>query len=118
MDLSSFVDAQFALPFLTATFHAILFLQSGIDKIVDKAGNMEWLRGHFKNSPLGPFLPMLFATLTAMEMVSGLLCAFGACVLLSGGSPYWSLLGMISCGLTFVALFFGQRLAKDYAGAA
>ncbi|MEY4511892.1 MAG: hypothetical protein RLZZ450_4014 [Pseudomonadota bacterium] len=30
-----------------AALLAILFLQSGIDKVVDRKGNVEWLTGHF-----------------------------------------------------------------------
>ena len=32
---------------LTTMFLAILFIQSGIDKVIDKEGNLSWLKSHF-----------------------------------------------------------------------
>ena len=46
--LTPIVSAQF----LALVFLAILFLQSGIDKIIDFKGNLGWLQGHFAKSPL------------------------------------------------------------------
>jgi hypothetical protein len=86
--------------------------------VVDRAANLEWLKGHFKATPLASFVPFLVLTLTILELVAGVLCAFGLAVLLAGGSSFFAYLGSVVCGVTFLALFFGQRLAKDYAGAA
>jgi len=44
---------------LVAAFLAILFLQSGIDKIVDRRGNLEWLKGHFAKSALAGVVPAM-----------------------------------------------------------
>jgi hypothetical protein len=63
-------------------------------------------------------VPFLVLTLTVLELFSGVMCAIGCAVLLSGGSSLISYLGSIACGITFLSLFFGQRVAKDYAGAA
>lgn len=111
-------DTLRALQVLVSAFHGILFLQSGLDKVVDRAGNLEWLKGHFRNSPLASFVPFLVLTLTVLELLSGSLCALGTAVLLAGGSTQLATVGLLLCGVTFIALFFGQRLAKDYAGAA
>ncbi len=117
--MSSFLfDHDFVLQVLVSAFFGILFLQSGVDKMVDRAGNMEFLRGHFKNTPLAPVLPLMVLALTALELAAGTMCAIGTAVLLAGGSSLVSYLGCICCGVTFLALFFGQRIAKDYAGAA
>ena len=38
---------------------AILFLQSGLDKVLDFGGNLGWLSGHFAKTPLrGAVLPV------------------------------------------------------------
>ena len=42
---------------LTTMFLAILFIQSGIDKVIDKEGNLSWLKSHFSNSPLKNSIP-------------------------------------------------------------
>jgi hypothetical protein len=46
--------------------------------------------------------------------LAGFVCSIGCAVVLSGGSPYISYIGMILCGLCFISLFFGQRLAKGF----
>lgn len=96
---------------------AIVFLQSGIDKIVDWKGNLEWLTGHFSNSPLSGMVPMMLATILVLEIGTGLLGLAGILQILTSGVK---LIGLYACqfaAITFLMLFFGQRLAKDYPGA-
>ena len=52
-------QAIYLMQIFAAAFLAILFLQSGIDKIVDHRGNFEWLKGHFAKSPLAGTVPAL-----------------------------------------------------------
>jgi hypothetical protein len=96
---------------------AITFLQSGLDKVIDWKGNLGWLTGHFSKSALrGVVTPMLL-TLTVLELATGALCAAGLVPLLLSGGTRLALWGVGLSGLTLVALFFGQRMAKDYVGA-
>lgn len=112
------VDALLSVRVLTSAFLAILFLQSGIDKIVDFAGNRAWLEGHFAKSPLrGQVVPML-ATIALTETLAGLLALGGAVQLVAGAGTSLALFGAQLATVNVVMLFFGQRLAKDYAGAA
>ena len=112
--LSPTVSAQL----LTLAILAILFLQSGLDKVVDFKGNLAWLQGHFAKSPLaGQVTPML-AVITLTETAAGALAAIGAVMLVVDGSTTIGLYACQLCALNTVMLFFGQRLAKDYAGAA
>lgn len=101
-----------------AAFLAILFLQSGIDKIVDRKGNMEWLTGHFAKSPLAAFVGPMVGIITIVEMSAGLLSALAVPVLLFTGNRTPAVLGALLSVTAILMLFFGQRLAKDYAGAA
>lgn len=103
---------------LISAFLAILFLQSGIDKIVDRTGNLEWLKGHFAKSPLAGMVPLLLATLTIVELVAGALSAVGCILVIFSRNPTIAFYGAIMSALSILALFFGQRIAKDYAGAA
>lgn len=96
---------------------AIVFLQSGIDKILDKKGNLEWLKGHFANSPLKNSVPISLFILTVFEIISGLSALVGVVVLLACGESLFALVSGILSAVTFLMLFLGQRLAKDYAGA-
>ena len=103
---------------LASAFLAILFLQSGIDKVVDRRGNLEWLKGHFAKSPLAGFVPAMVTVVTILELVAGALSAVGCAVILFGRDSTLAFYGAAVAALSIVALFFGQRMAKDYAGAA
>lgn len=108
----------FVLQLLISAFLAILFLQSGIDKIVDRQGNLQWLSGHFAKSPLGGFVPLLFTILTIIEVSAGLLSGIGFLALLFTHTPTIAFYGAIVSAVAILCLFFGQRMAKEYAGAA
>ena len=102
---------------LVSMFLAILFIQSGLDKVLDWKGNLEWLTGHFSKSFLSGTVPLLLATLTLVEIAAGVVCAVGAIEALMYKSFCWAFLGTLLSGISLVMLFFGQRIAKDYAGA-
>lgn len=110
--------AFWSMQTLAAAFLGVLFLQSGIDKIVDRDGNLEWLTGHFANSPLDGLVPMMLTAITWVEITAGALSMLGAMIVFFGGGTTVALLGAILAALALLMLFFGQRLAKDYAGAA
>jgi len=97
---------------------AILFIQSGLDKVFDWEGNLGWLNGHFSKTFLAPTVPMLLATITVMEIATGIVALAGIVYFLIAGSTaviFWA--GVLGA-LSITALFFGQRIAKDYPGAA
>jgi diacylglycerol kinase len=111
-------QTTFLMQIFTAAFLAILFLQSGIDKIVDRRGNLEWLKGHFGKSPLAGIVPALLICITILEVAGGALSAVGCLVLILFKDSTIALYGAIVSAVAITALFFGQRIAKDYAGAA
>jgi uncharacterized membrane protein YphA (DoxX/SURF4 family) len=107
-----------AAQLLTAAMLAICFLQSGIDKVVDFKGNLAWLTGHFSKTPFrGKVAPML-VVVTILECAAGILCAIGLVQIALDGTHKTALYGAELAALNIVMLFFGQRMAKDYAGAA
>ncbi len=97
---------------------AILFVQSGLDKVLDWRGNLEWLTGHFAKTIFAATVPPMLATITLMELATGILALAGIINFFISGSVvlmfYCAALG----AATIIALFLGQRVAKDYAGAA
>ena len=103
---------------LIALFLAICFLQSGIDKIIDHKGNLDWLTGHFSKSPLKSLVPLLLPIITITELLGGFLCLVGIFDFLINDTKSLMLYGFIINAISLVALFFGQRIAKDYEGAA
>ena len=118
MDFANLLTPIPSLQILCLTFLAILFLQSGLDKLMDYKGNLEWLTGHFENSPLKGTVGLMLPVLTLMEVAAGALCAIGMAQLFIGGSPTIGLRGAQLAAVSLIALFFGQRIAKDYPGAA
>ena len=68
-------EATYVMQILASAFLAILFLQSGIDKVVDRRGNFEWLKGHFAKSPLAGIVPALLICITILEIAAGALSA-------------------------------------------
>jgi hypothetical protein len=106
--------------FLVTAFFAIVFGQSALDKILDQRGNLDYFASHFRNSLLpAEVIPLLFWALTAVEASAGGLCALG--ILLGDfASPGFGVAagGVMMSGVALLCLVFGQRVAKDYAGAA
>jgi len=116
-DLINIVPMAWARLILTL-FFSILFLQSGFDKIYDWNGNLEWLKGHFGKSPLRGQVPMMLGTTAILESLTGVISAVGVFGLLFLNQDSYAIAGHVLSGISLLALFFGQRIAKDYAGAA
>jgi len=116
--LERLADPVSSAQILVAAFLAILFLQSGLDKVIDFKGNREWLTGHFAKSPLRSQVPAMLVVVTITEIAAGGSAALGTWQLLADGSVRHALWGAQLAALNLVMLFFGQRMAKDYAGAA
>ena len=110
--------AIFLLQTFISAFFAILFLQSGIDKIIDRRGNLEWLTGHFAKSPLAGMVGVMLGIITIMELAAGALSAIGCAMILVRHDSAIAFYGAVLAALALLALFFGQRMAKDYPGAA
>ena len=103
---------------LIGAFLGVAMIQSGVDKITDWKGNHSWLVSYFSNSFLAPFVTPMLGSVTALETVGGLLLLFGAGNGLINGDTYYVLCGLLVIAINLLALFFGQRIAKDYEGAA
>jgi len=111
-------EATYLMQIFASAFLAVLFLQSGIDKIVDRRGNLEWLSGHFAKSPLAGIVPALLICITILEVPAGALSAVGCVLVILLKDSTIAFYGAIISAAAITALFFGQRMAKDYAGAA
>jgi hypothetical protein len=112
------VQAIFLMQILASAFLAILFLQSGVDKIIDRRGNLEWLKEHFAKSPLAGMVPLMATIITVLEVAAGVLSATGCVLIILTRNSALAFYGAIISAVSITALFFGQRMAKDYAGAA
>tara|TARA_B100000686_G_scaffold44328_1_gene46888 strand:- start:2000 stop:2425 length:426 start_codon:yes stop_codon:yes gene_type:complete len=103
---------------LIAIFISIALIQSGIDKINDRKGNLDWLIDHFSNTIFNNYVPFLLSILTVVELLSGIILITGALFNLLYSNINILIAGFLLSSVNFIFLFLGQRIAKDYAGAA
>lgn len=92
--------------------------QSGLDKVLNYQGNRQYFQEQFKASPLSGLVGALFPVILLMEVGTAILALAGLFTLLNSADGR---IGAYACALgclNFIALIFGQRMAKDYAGAA
>jgi len=112
------MDALVLSRVFVCAFFAVCMIQSGLDKVFDWKGNLDWLTGHFSKTFLrSQVKPMLF-TVTVLEVLAGFACAVSVFFILLNRPPVLPMFAMSLVCLDFVMLFAGQRIAKDYAGAA
>src|SRR4028118_1523181 len=94
----------------SALLVSILFIQSGLDKVFDWKGNLEWLTRHFSKTFLSKTVPPMLATITLMELATGFLSAIGIVYFLIANSVVLIFYACILGTASIVALFFGQRV--------
>lgn len=102
---------------LILLFITITFLQSGLDKAFDWKGNLGWLRGHFGETFLRGTVPLLVAVIMIIEILTGLMAIAGIYDIIVNNDTDLALASAALAGITLLMLLFGQRIAKDYAGA-
>jgi len=103
---------------LIAIFIFIAFFQSGIDKIIDRNGNLDFLNAHFANSSLIKIIPLMLSILTILELTGSFMLGYGVYFAFAMRSTLWIFYGFVVIGITIIILFAGQRIVKDYLGAA
>ena len=108
---------QNAPQLLILIFLVITFLQSGIDKIVDWDGNNAFLKEHFSKTFLKSLVTPMLLTITVFEIIAGILSTIGIIEILVYNGYKMALYGAIFSCIVLLMLLFGQRIAKDYAGA-
>ena len=103
---------------LISTFLAAIYLQSSIDKIIDRQGNLDFMAEHFAGTPLAGSFHYGLTVVTVTELLAGILSAAGVIYLLLGWGAVPGIVGALFAGISSCILMAGQRLAKDYVGAA
>jgi hypothetical protein len=99
--LHTSAEATYLMQLFAAAFLAILFLQS-----------------HFAKSPLAGVVPALLTMITILELGAGVLNGVGCVALILLHDSTLGFYGAVVSAVAILALFFGQRMAKDYPGAA
>jgi|TARA_B110000091_G_C13617488_1_gene391532 putative oxidoreductase len=103
---------------LVSIYFSIVFFQSSIDKIIDRENNILFFNEHFKNTIIKKFVPMLLTSLAVLEFFVASLNALAIIYSLLYSNLTFIFYGLLACGVVLLMLLFGQRLAKDYVGAA
>ena len=103
---------------LIALFLGIAMIQSGFDKIIDWKGNRSFLIDHFSKTFFSQFVTPLLWVVTILEVIGGIVCFIGVGDVLINNNSQLIKVGLFIIALDLIALFFGQRFAKDYVGAA
>ena len=101
-----------------AIFLFIAFFQSGLDKVIDRKGNLDFLKAHFSDSPIVKIIPIMLLILTFLEIIGSLMLGYGVYYAFAKRSTLWIFYGFVVIAITIIILFAGQRIAKDYLGAA
>ena len=99
-------------------FIGIVMTQSGLDKIFNWEGELEFITEKFSKTALSNFSIIGLIQVTILETLSGLLSLFGSIMVLFYGNESYGIIGLILAAISFCILMTGQRISKDYDGAA
>ena len=102
---------------LILSFFSIVFIQSGLDKVFDRKGNLSFLNDLLGGVFHKKLINIAFITVTVLELSSGFLCLAGGFDSFLRGSNSMGLVGLIIGSIALLVLLFGQRVSKNYEGA-
>jgi len=111
------IATKFAPHLLILMFLTITFLQSGIDKISDWNGNLSFLKEHFSKTFLRKSVPLMLGIILFGEIIVGVLCIIGIVQIYISEITTIGFYTTVIAAKILLLLLFGQRVAKDYAGA-
>jgi len=103
---------------LSSIFFAIVFFQSGIDKVIDRKGNINFFENHFKNTLFHKIYAQALTVLMLLELIAASLCAYGCIYSIVYKNTDFIFYGLLVTSFILLSLLLGQRIAKDYVGAA
>ena len=99
------------------SFFLIVFLQSGLDKVLDYKGNLTFLKSLFKAFFPPTLISVALISVAILELISGVLCLIGIIDFILNDNSSIGFLGLIVGSLALLVLLFGQRFSKNYEGA-
>ena len=99
-------------------FIGIVMAQSGLDKIFNWEGELNFITEKFSKTILSNFSIIGLIPVTMRETLSGLLSLLGSIMVLFYDDKSYGIVGLILAAGSFCILMAGQRISKDYDGAA
>tara|TARA_A100000164_G_scaffold168101_1_gene149207 strand:+ start:25 stop:576 length:552 start_codon:yes stop_codon:yes gene_type:complete len=112
-----FKDPLVLCQILIAIVFIITFIQSGVDKVIDREGNRLYFKDHFSNSILKNYTSIMLTFITLFELICGFVLIYGVYFSFVERTTLWIFYGFVICTFNLILLFLGQRIAKDYIGA-
>ena len=112
-----FKDPLVLCQILIAIVFIITFIQSGLDKVIDRKGNLIYFKDHFSNSILKNYTSIMLTFITLFELICGSALIYGVYFSFVERTTLWIFYGFVMCIINLILLFLGQRIAKDYIGA-
>jgi len=117
MSIPNFNNIEIA-QILVSIFFSIVFFQSSIDKLNDREGNLKFFNQHFKETIFQDYTSLSLDLLVLLEFFSAFLCFVGIFYKVLYNDSIFIYYGLLMSAIVLLSLLLGQRLAKDYAGAA
>ncbi len=96
----------------------ITFVFSLGEKLIDITSYQNWLKEHFKNTFVLPYISILFYLVITLELISSVLLINGLYELIRFENFHVLYQGSIASFFTLLILLIGQRIAKDYQSSA
>lgn len=107
------IPKLFGLVFLLLTFG-----YSAFEKGVDFKGQTHWLKAHFSHQFSTRFVQIALTILIILDLLVSALSILGIVQLWCCNNWYFGMIASVWAGVTILCLLLGQRVAKDYQGAA
>ena len=99
-------------------FVGIVMTQSGLDKIFNWEGELDFMTEKFSKTIIANFSAFGLIQVTILETLSGLLSLLGSVMTLFYGDESYGIMGLLLAAGSFCILMAGQRISKDYDGSA
>ena len=99
-------------------FIGIIMTQSGLDKIFNWEGELDFMTEKFSKTIIANFSTFGLIQVTILETLSGLLSLLGSITVLFYDDESYGIMGLILAAVSFCVLMAGQRISKDYEGSA
>ena len=92
--------------------------QSGLDKIFNWEGELDFMTEKFSKTIIANFSAFGLIQVTILETLSGLLSLLGSVMILFYNDESYGIMGLILAAVSLCILMVGQRISKDYEGSA
>ena len=99
-------------------FHAIVFSQSGLDKLFKWKGNLDFTTQTLGETFSKQTIKFALLVVLVLETIGGLLSLIGMVYnLINEECLIIAQIGLVSCTGALLVLLFGQRISQNYEGA-